>query len=159
MKLQAICNICSEKEFLLKNVFDETKKIKTKCEYCGRKIDCVKISFFENTKIKDMNKNFVYENDVLLNPFFGDLWTVNKVKNKWKLILNEEGSVNHIDSAKNFIIVAHNSNIKDRFIPGLKKRKTTFKDKEGRTIHFDQPINLKECVNKFLKKVGYKIEG
>ena len=153
MVIKKICIQCAT-AFSLKTQYNKKtfNQIESKCHFCNNKTFVREINFFENTMLKDKFGYPIYENDVLLNPFYGDFWTVKKENDKFIMQLNTNSLKNDINTS--FCIVAHNKVIKRRFLPGLKFKKTIIHDKEGRNITFNEPQNISQCLKKLFKKIS-----
>lgn len=92
--------------------------------------------------------------DVLLNTFFGDLWTVVQGEFQLMIKLNTIDKFEPIKQARSFYKVAENCYYKERFIPNIKYELDIVMDKEGRKVKIPRFLNLRECLLAFSEETN-----
>lgn len=160
MLIQLVCRDCAKLFFVLSK-YNKVKTASSTTCYCCQRFsnDCRKIPFPRATGFRTNEGILLFEGDVLLNPWYGDFWTV-KYKGKRAGYIRQLNGITHHDLLEqdtSFILVARNRGIKRRRIAGLRYVKKTLKDPNGRNITFYEPVNLDVKLKEMLRKVGYTV--
>lgn len=158
---QLVCRECAKMFFVL----SKYNKVKTAgpaiCHCCRRhSLDCRHVLFPRSTGFRTMGGIPLFEGDVLLNPCYGDFWTI-KYEDKLDGYIMQLNGFTHYEllvQDTSFFLVARNKGIKRRRIAGLRYVKKTLQDPNGRNITFYEPVNLDVKLKEILQKVGYTVQ-